>query len=153
MRRSMSKQSGTLTAHNPKNDEEFAMRFLCLYKPVAKEGAPPTQQDMETMGKFVEEMMRSGKLLATEGCLPSVKGARVRLTDGKFTVVDGPFAEAKELVAGFALLQTESKEEAIELTKRFLNVAGDGETEIRQVYDPGDPDVPCPREMQQAAVK
>jgi hypothetical protein len=129
------------------------MRFLCLYKPAEKEGAPPTHEDMETMGKFVEEMMKSGKLLATEGCLPSEKGARVRLSNGKFKVVDGPFTEAKELVAGFALLQTESKEEAIELTKRFLNVAGDGETEIRQVYDPGDPDVPCPREMQQAAVK
>jgi hypothetical protein len=129
------------------------MRFLCLYKPVGEEGAPPTQQDMAEMGKFVEEMMKSGKLLATEGCLPSVKGARVRLSNGKFNVVDGPFAEAKELVAGFALLQTESKEEAVELTKRFLKVAGDGETEIRQVYDPGDLDVPCPREMQQAAVK
>jgi len=129
------------------------MRFLCLYKPSKMEGAPTTQEDMETMGKFVEEMMQSGKLLATEGCLPSVKGARVRLSDGKFSVVDGPFTEAKELVAGFALLRTESKEEAIELTKRFLNAAGDGETEIRQVYDPGDPDVPCPREMQQAAAK
>jgi hypothetical protein len=129
------------------------MRFLCLYKPSKMEGAPTTQEDMETMGKFVEEMMQSGKLLATEGCLPSVKGARVRLSDGKFSVVDGPFTEAKELVAGFALLRTESKEEAIELTKQFLNAAGDGETEIRQVYDPGDPDVPCPREMQQAAAK
>jgi len=129
------------------------MRFLCLYKPVREEGHPPTLENMETMGKFVEEMMKSGKLLATEGCLPSAKGARVRLSDGKFAVVDGPFTEAKELVAGFALLQTESKEEAIELTKRFLNVAGDGETEIRQVYDPGDPDVPCPREMQAATVK
>ena len=129
------------------------MRFLCLYKPTQKEGAPPTLEVMETMGKFVEEMMKSGKLLATEGCLPSAKGARVRLSDGKFAVVDGPFTEAKELVAGFALLQTDSKEEAIELTKRFLNVAGDGETEIRQIYEPGDPDVPCPREMQAATVK
>ena len=129
------------------------MRFLCLYKPAQQEGAPPTMEAMETMGKFVEEMMKSGKLLATEGCLPSAKGARVRLTSGKFAVVDGPFTEAKELVAGFALLQTESKEEAIELTKRFLNVAGDGETEIRQVYEPGDPDLPCPREMQAATVK
>src|ERR1700741_730906 len=129
------------------------MRFLCLYKPTQKEGAPPTLEVMETMGKFVEEMMKSGKLLATEGCLPSAKGARVRLSDGKFAVVDGPFTEAKELVAGVALLQTDSKEEAIELTKRFLNVAGDGETEIRQIYEPGDPDVPCPREMQAATVK
>ncbi len=122
------------------------MRFLCLYKPVKKEGTPPTHEDMAEMGKFVEEMMKSGKLLATEGCLPSERGARVRLANGKFNVVDGPFAEAKELIAGFALLQTESKEEAIELSKRFLKVAGDGETEVRQVYDPGDFDqgvAPC----------
>lgn len=129
------------------------MRFLCLYKPAQAEGIPPTQEDMGEMEKFVAEMMQSGKLLATEGCLPSVKGARVQMTNGKFAVVDGPFTESKELVAGFALLQTDSKEEAIELTKRFLKVAGDGETEIRQVYDPGDPDIPCPREMQEAAVR
>ena len=114
------------------------MRFLCLYKPVKKEGTPPTQEDFAKMGEFVEEMMKSGKLLATEGCLPSEKGARVRLSSGKFNVVDGPFTESKELVAGFALLQADSKEEAIELTKKFLDVAGDGETEIRQVYEPSE---------------
>ncbi|QNI31554.1 hypothetical protein H7849_21160 [Alloacidobacterium dinghuense] len=127
------------------------MRFLCLYKPAQAEGIRPAQEDMEEMGKFVEEMMRSGKLVATEGCLPSVKGARVRLANGKFGVVDGPFTESKELVAGFALLQTDSKEEAIELTKRFLKVAGDGETEIRQVYEAGDLDVPCSRDQVQGA--
>ncbi len=119
------------------------MRFLCLYKPTKQEGAPPTQEEMAEMGKFVEEMMKSGKLLATEGCMPSEKGARVRLANGKINVVDGPFTEAKELVAGFALLQTDSKEEAIELTRRFLKVAGDGETEIRQIFEQGDPTMPC----------
>src|SRR5215470_8735691 len=123
------------------------MRFLCLYKPVKKEGTQPTQEDIARMGKFVEEMMKSGKLLATEGCLPSEKGARVRLSSGKFNVVDGPFTESKELVAGFALLQTESKEEAIELIKKFLDVAGDGETEIRQVYEAGDLDAACTRDQ------
>ena len=127
------------------------MRFLCLYKPVKKEGTQPTLEDMARMGKFVEEMMKSGKLLATEGCLPSEKGARVRLSSGKFNVVDGPFTESKELVAGFALLQTESKEEAIELIKKFLDVAGDGETEIRQVYEAGDLDAPCTRDQVQDA--
>jgi hypothetical protein len=90
---------------------------------------------MANMGTFIEEMMKSGALLATEGCLPSAKGARVRLSGGKLTVTDGPFTESKELVAGFALLEAKSKEEAIEMTKRFLKVAGDGDCEIREVYD------------------
>ena len=90
------------------------------------------------MGKLIEESMKSGVLLATEGCLPSAKGARIRLSGGKFTVTDGPFTESKELVAGFALIQARSKEEAIEYTKTFLKVAGDGETEIRQIFDAAD---------------
>jgi hypothetical protein len=111
------------------------MRFLCLYKPTKPEGTPPTQKEMEEMGKYVTSELKSGVLLATEGCMPSVKGARVRLSGGKYSVTDGPFTESKELVAGFALLKTNSKEEAIECVKSFLQVAGDGETEIRQVYD------------------
>ena len=87
------------------------------------------------MGKLIEEMTKSGALLATEGCLPSADGARVRLSKGKITVTDGPFTEAKELIAGFALIEAKSKAEAIELAKRFLQVAGDGENEIRQVYE------------------
>lgn len=90
------------------------------------------------MGAFVEKSFKSGVLLATEGCLPSAKGSRVRLSSGKYTVRDGPFTESKELIAGFALLRTDSKEDAIEQVKRFLEVAGDGETEIRQVYEPSD---------------
>jgi hypothetical protein len=115
--------------------EMIAMRFLCLYKPSKQEGAPPTEQDMARMGKLIEEGMKSGRLLATEGCMPSAKGARVRLAEEKFTVTDGPFTESKELIAGFALIEAGSKEEAVEYTKDFLKVAGDGETEIRQVYD------------------
>jgi hypothetical protein len=114
------------------------MRFLCIYKPSKPEGTPTTQQEMAEMGKLIENMKRSGVLLATEGCLPSAKGARVRLSNGNFSVTDGPFTEAKEIVGGFALIQTKSKEEAIEHTKRFLKIAGDGESEIRQVYDGGD---------------
>ncbi len=105
------------------------MRFLCLYKPSKSEGTPPTQQEMADMGKLIEEQVKSGTLLATEGCLPSAKGARVRLSGGKYTVTDGPFTESKELVAGFALIRANSKEEAIEQVKNFLKVAGDGETE------------------------
>ena len=114
------------------------MRFLCLYKSSKPEGTPPTQEEMATMGKLVEEGLKSGKLLATEGCLPSSKGARVRLSDGKFKVTDGPFTEAKELVGGIAIIQADSKEEAIEQVKAFLKVAGDGETELRQLYEQPD---------------
>src|SRR5712672_484061 len=102
------------------------MKFLCVYKPSKAEGTPPTQQEMTEMGKLIEDWMKSGVLLATEGCLPSAKGARIRLSNGQFTVTDGPFTEAKEVVGGFALIRTSSKEEAIEYTKKFLKVAGDG---------------------------
>lgn len=112
------------------------MKFLCIYKPSKPEGTPPTQEHMAAMGKLIEESMKSGVLLATEGCLPSAKGARVRLSNGNLTVTDGPFTEAKEIIGGFALLQVKSKEEAIEHTKHFLKIAGDGETEIRQVFEP-----------------
>ena len=110
------------------------MRFLCLYKS-GKPEHPPTQQAMAEMGKLIEESMKAGWLLATEGCLPSAAGARVGLSDGKFVVIDGPFAETKEVVGGFAIIQAKSKEEAIEHIKHFLQVAGGGETEIRQLYE------------------
>jgi len=113
------------------------MRFLCLYKPAKAEGTPPTEKEMAEMGKLIEDSMKSGKLLATEGCLPSALGARVRLSGGKFNVVDGPFTESKELVAGFALVQERTKAEAVEFIKDFLKVAGEGETEMRQVFEPG----------------
>ena len=113
------------------------MKFLGLYKPAAPEGTPPSQEHMAEMGRLIEEMTRAGVLLATEGCLPSSQGARVRHSGGKFTVTDGPFTESKELIAGFALFEVKSKEEAIEWTKRFLKVAGEGESEIRQIFEGG----------------
>jgi hypothetical protein len=117
--------------------EKDPMRFLSLYKSAKPEGTPPSQKEMQEMGKLIEEGMKAGWLLATEGCLPTALGARVRQANGKVTVTDGPFTEAKEVVGGFALLQAKSKEEAIELARNFLKLAGDGECEIRQVYDPG----------------
>ena len=114
------------------------MRFLCLYKPAKEEGLPPSQDEMGEMGTLIDEMVKAGVLLSTEGCQPSSKGARVRLSGGKLTVTDGPFTEAKELIGGFAIIQATSKEEAIELTKRFLKVAGDGESEIRQLHEASD---------------
>ena len=113
------------------------MRFLCIYRPGTPESdVPPTHEEMNKMGKLIGEMAQAGVLLATEGCLPSSKGVRVRLdTASKFTVTDGPFPETKELIAGFALLQVKTKAEAVEWCKRFLSVAGGGESEIRLLHD------------------
>jgi hypothetical protein len=111
------------------------MRFLCIYKPSRPETGTPDPEKMAVMGKFVEESFKSGVLLATEGCMSSEKGARIRLANGKITVTDGPFAETKELVGGFAILNVNSKEEAVQLTKQFIQIAGDGETEIRQLFE------------------
>jgi hypothetical protein len=112
------------------------MRFLSIYKTVER-GVPLSREEMARMGKLVEDGMKAGFLLATEGCLPSALGARVRVSGGKLSVTDGPFTEAKEVVGGFAILQANSKEEAIELAKNFLEVAGDGECELRQLYEAG----------------
>jgi hypothetical protein len=113
------------------------MRFLSIYKTV-ETNTPPTLDHMAKMEKLIEESMKAGVLLATEGCLPSALGARVRRSGEKVVVTDGPFTESKELIAGFALLQAKSREEAIELTKQFLTVAGDGECEIRQIFEAPD---------------
>lgn len=113
------------------------MKFLSIYKSV-ETGTFPTQEEMARMGKLVEDGMKAGYLLAVEGCMPSATGARVRLSNGRLTVTDGPFTEAKEVIGGLALLQAASKEEAIELVRQFLRVAGDGECELRQLFE-GDP--------------
>lgn len=110
------------------------MRFLSIYK-TAERTAPPTMEEMQTMGKLVEEGFKAGWLLATEGCMPSALGARVRRANGNITVTDGPFAETKEVVGGFAILKANSKEEAIELARDFLKHVADGECELRQLYE------------------
>ena len=78
--------------------------------------------------------MKAGSLLAVEGCMPSATGARVRLSNGKLSVTDGPFTESKEVIGGLAVLQASSKAEAIEMVKHFIQIAGDGECELRQIY-------------------
>lgn len=113
------------------------MKFVSIYKS-PETGVPPSQAKMEEMGKAVEEGMKAGFLLAVEGCMPSAYGARVRLSNGKLTVTDGPFSEAKEVVGGLAVLQANSKEEVIEHIKDFLRLAGDGECEVRQIYEAGE---------------
>jgi hypothetical protein len=110
------------------------MRFLSVFK-TPERNTPPTQEEMASMGKLIQEGMKKGWLIGTEGCLPTALGARVRSAQGKVTVVDGPFTEAKEVIGGFALIQANSKEEAIQLTRDFLAVAGDGECELRQLYE------------------
>ena len=110
------------------------MKFLSIYK-TAERSVPPTPEEMARMGRMVEEGMKSGYLLATDGCMPSALGARVRHANGKVTVTDGPFAETKELICGYAILNANSKEEAIEFTKKFLSEVADGECEVRQIYE------------------
>ncbi len=115
------------------------MRFMTIYKPAdvkgMEAGTPPTQEEMAKMGAFIGELAQKGILLAADGLQASSTGARVKQTNGKVTVTDGPFTETKELIAGFAIVEVPSKAEAIELTKRFLAIAGDGESEIRQMHD------------------
>ena len=110
------------------------MLFLSVFKAVERD-APPSQEEMERMGALIEESMRKGEIIDTRGCLPTALGARVRRAGTKVTVTDGPFTESKEVVAGYALMNAKSKEDAIEMAKRFLDVAGDGECELRVIYE------------------
>src|SRR5262245_56165488 len=111
------------------------MKFLSIYK-TAETGVLPTPEEMTRLGKLVEDGMKAGSLLAVEGCMPSASGARVRLAKGKLTVTDGPFTESKEVIGGLAILQADSKEAAVELVRQFLHAAGDGECELRQLFEP-----------------
>ena len=95
---------------------------------------PPTPELFEEMGKFIEEATKAGVLVATGGLGPLDEAVKVSLKDGDFTVLDGPFTEAKELIGGWALMETRDREEAIEWTKRFLAIVGEGESTIRPVY-------------------
>jgi hypothetical protein len=117
------------------------MRFMILLKANknTEAGVLPDQKLLTDMGKFNEELAKAGVLLAGEGLQPSSKGARVKFSGANRTVIDGPFAETKELIAGFWLWQVKSKEEAIEWVKRCPNPTGDeAEIEIRQVFEAED---------------
>jgi hypothetical protein len=116
------------------------MRILGMLKADAssENGAPPSQELMERMGVFIGEVMQAGVLLATDGLHPSSKGKRVKLANGKVTVIDGPFTESKELVASYALFQVKTMDEAVMWTTRFLQVLGQGECELRPIFDPED---------------
>ena len=114
------------------------MRFMVIVKATAQSeaGDLPDPQLLADMGKFNEELVKAGVMLAGEGLQASSKGARVQFSGPKRTVVDGPFAETKELIAGFWLWQVKSKEEAIEWVKGWPREDGDVELEIRQLFDP-----------------
>ena len=114
------------------------MRFMVIVKATkdSEAGMPPDEKMLAEMGKYNEELVKAGVMLAGEGLQSSSKGARVRFSGTKRTVIDGPFAETKELIAGFWLFQVKSKEEAIEWVKRCPNpMPGDSEIEIRQVFE------------------
>ena len=118
------------------------MRFMILIKADrnSEAGVMPSEQLLAEMGRFNEELVKAGVMLAGEGLHPSSKGARVRFSGSKRTVIDGPFSETKELVAGFWLFQVKSKEEAIEWVKRAPNPfpGTESEIEIRQVFEADD---------------
>ena len=120
------------------------MRVLGLLRAdeSSERGDPPSPELMERMGKFIDEVMTAGVMIASDGLQPSANGTRVKLSDGKFTVTDGPFTETKELVASYALLEVPTMAEAIRWTKRFLEVLGQGECEIRPIIEAGDPSHP-----------
>ena len=111
------------------------MRFISIFthEPTNR---PPTEAEMATMGKLIEEGMKAGWLIATEGVNFGTAGVRVHKSDGgKVTVTDGPFAEAKEVIGGYALLKAANKDEVVELTRRFLTAVGQGTCEIYQLYE------------------
>ena len=116
------------------------MRILGMLKAdkESEAGSPPSKELVERMGVFIGEVMQAGVLLATDGLHPSSMGKRVKLENGKMTVIDGPFTESKELVASYALFQVNNMDEAIMWTKRFLECLGEGECELRPIFDPTD---------------
>src|SRR5438093_7979897 len=122
----------------PLNGSETAMRYLVMVKgnKESEAGAMPSEQELREMGKFNDELVKAGVMLAGEGLQPSSKGARISYSGGKRTVRDGPFTEAKELVAGFWIWQVKSRAEALEWAKRIP--FKDGEVEIRQVFEAED---------------
>ena len=114
------------------------MRFMIMFKnDMDTEVDVPPCLDLAEMGSFIDHLADEGVLLATEGLKTSAHGARVKVTGGSRAVVDGPFTEAKELIAGFALVQVGSRDEAIDLAEKFLHIAGFGLAEVREAFEPG----------------
>ena len=128
------------------------MRILGLLKAdeSSEASVPPSPELVARMGDFMEEVTKAGILLATDGLQPSSKGKRVRLANGKVSVIDGPFTESKELIASYALFQVNTMEESVDWTRRFLEVLGSGEVELRPIFELTDfpPDLVPPGEAE-----
>jgi hypothetical protein len=143
---------------NP-DESETAMRFLVMVKgnKEYEAGAMPSQQELAEMGKFNDELVKAGIMLAGEGLQPSSKGARIAYSGTKRTVRDGPFTEAKELVAGFWIWQVKSRAEALEWAKR-IPFTNNEEVEVRQIFEAEDfgaeftPELRAQEERQRAAI-
>ena len=112
------------------------MQFLVYDPNPDPNAAPPTPEMMAEMGQFIDEATKAGVVVATGALQPT--GTRLRLSGGAFTVTDGPFIELKELTGGFAVIETQSLEEAVEWSKRFRKIVGDGESEIVRLFGPDD---------------
>lgn len=113
------------------------MKYLMTYA-ASPDAPPPSPAKMAEIGAYTERMMRSGKVIMTGGLVRPSRGIQMRCEKGKARVVDGPYAETKELIDGFALVNAGSREEAIELAREFMELAGDGTGEVLQVFDPGE---------------
>jgi hypothetical protein len=112
------------------------MKFLMTYH--GDPSQQPTPEKMAEIGKFSQEMAKSGALIMTGGLVRPSQGTKIAYSGGKFAVTDGPFPETKELIDGFALIRVSSKDEALAIAKRFMTVAGEGDGEILQVFDAAD---------------
>jgi hypothetical protein len=120
------------------------MKFLMTYAGDPN-AAPPSEAKMRAIGEYSARMIASGTVVMTGGLVRPSRGIHIKCEDGKFSVTDGPFAETKELIDGFALVQVASKEEALRVAEEFMSVAGDGTGEILQVFDGGEPPPAAPR--------
>ena len=112
------------------------MRYISLFTHEKKHNVPPTQAEMAAMGKLIEDGMKAGWLIATEGVQFGHEGVKIyKAANGEVTVTDGPFSEAKEVIGGYALLRAGSKAEVIQLCRNFLNVVGQGSCEVHELYE------------------
>lgn len=119
------------------------MRFMMIVKHAERQGPPPKAL-MDAIAKLSEEAVKSGAMLGNGGLTSTAQGARVRLSGGKVTVIDGPFTEAKEIIGGYAQFELKSRQEAVESAVRFMELhrqhwpEWEGETEVRQMFEPGE---------------
>jgi len=119
-----------------KDKGAITMRFMMMVKHAEQQGLPPKEL-MDAIAILAEEDVKAGTMIGSGGLAPVAQSTHVRISKGELTVTDGPFTEAKEVVGGLAILEANSKEEAIKLAKNFLQVAGDGECELRQLFGAG----------------